>query len=236
MPIPLHSIILNDSSLELVPKKYRGAKSCSLFEKRFGIPPEMQILDDNFHHDIVKSLPHREKRGRPDIVHFACLDVTSTPAYLDNLVRLFIHTINDETISVAQRVRLPRTELRFFGLMSKILSGRSGIAESELFKIDRKQTMSDLLRKIDPRRTILLTREGARKPLSTAVNEAAKTDSETAWVIGGFARGHFDDKLKSLADEMITISELPLPAHVVTARLCYQIELQTQRFSEREVL
>ena len=90
-------------------------------EARFGVPPQSQILDDNFHHKIIATIPENEKRGRPDIVHFALLDIVSTPAYKMDLIRPIIRTINGEVIVVKKGVRLPRTELRFYGVMSKIL-------------------------------------------------------------------------------------------------------------------
>ena len=105
-----HAIILEEASLELVPKRFWGHESCKIVEARFGVPPQSQILDDNFHHKIIATIPNSEKRGRPDIVHFALLDIVSTPAYWLDLIRPIIRTINGEIIIVKKGVRLPRTE------------------------------------------------------------------------------------------------------------------------------
>src|ERR1700733_1295192 len=97
-----HTIILEESSLELVPKQFWSQESCRMAETRFGVSPQLQILDDNYHHKIVTSIPDSEKRGRPDIVHFALLDIVSTPAYQNGQIRPIIHTINGSVIVIKE--------------------------------------------------------------------------------------------------------------------------------------
>jgi len=36
------------------------------------------------------------KRGRPDLVHFSILEATTIPLYLQNKMKLFVHTIDDK--------------------------------------------------------------------------------------------------------------------------------------------
>jgi rRNA small subunit pseudouridine methyltransferase Nep1 len=218
-------IILEEASLELVPKKYWAYESCKLFESRFGVPPESQILDDNFHHEIIEKLPRKEKRGRPDVVHFALLDVMSTPAYQENIIQPIIHTINNETILVGERVRVPRTELRFNGVMSKILRSQQGIAEKNLFQDDGEKETRELLKSLDADEVFCLTSQGVLKDLRNFVSShKGEKTSATAWIVGGFARGHFAEEVKGLASDLISISDRPLAAHVVTARLSYELE------------
>jgi rRNA small subunit pseudouridine methyltransferase Nep1 len=218
-------IILEEASLELVPKKYWGHESCKLFESRFGVPPESQILDDNFHHEIIEKLPRKEKRGRPDIVHFALLDIMSTPAYQESIIRPIIHTVNNETILVGDRVRLPRTELRFNGVMSKVLRKEQGVTEKNLFEDSGERESRELLKSLDPGEVVCLTTQGVLKDLRNFVSShKVEKQSTTAWIVGGFARGHFTEEVKGLASNLISISDHRLAAHVVTARLSYELE------------
>jgi rRNA small subunit pseudouridine methyltransferase Nep1 len=221
--------VLEQSSLELVPKKYWNDESCRVVESRFGIKAENQILDDNFHHGIVQKLPDREKRGRPDIVHFALLDIMSTPAYQRRSIQTIIHTINDEVILVKDGVRLPRTELRFYGVMSKILRKKIGPSERDLFENRGVQKMKELVQSLNPSNTFCLSIEGVAKDLHEFVRKSNPEDDRSTrlWIIGGFARGHFNEDVKALSDEIISISDRPLPAHVVSARLSYEIERST---------
>jgi rRNA small subunit pseudouridine methyltransferase Nep1 len=224
LPKPLHSIILEEASLELIPEKFRKHDSCKLVENRFGIPPELQILDDNYHQQLIARLSNREKRGRPDIVHFALLDITSTPAYMEGLVEIYVHTINNMTIKILSGVRLPRTFQRFCGVMAKVLSGKMEEKEEELFEVKYEQTIDQLVSSIDSARVICLTREGIPKGLSSFVLDIHSKQEKAAWIVGGFPRGHFGDGVKALATDIISISKYPLTAHVVTARLCFAIE------------
>jgi rRNA small subunit pseudouridine methyltransferase Nep1 len=222
-----HTIIFEEASLELVPARYTGHKACKLVEARFGVPPRLQILDDNYHHDIIVKLENGEKRGRPDVVHLALLDVTSTPAFVKNLVTPVLHTVNGETIEIKQGVRLPRTLQRFSGVMSKILSGQQSEQERQFFDFDpTKTSFKELARSLRLSCVICLSTEGEQKSLKETVIQSQLGQKENiGWVIGGFPRGHFSEDVKSEAKEILSISELSLPAHVVSARLSYEIEL-----------
>jgi rRNA small subunit pseudouridine methyltransferase Nep1 len=220
-----HTIILEEASLELVPKKFWSHESCKLFESRFGVPPEKQILDDNYHHEIVNKLSVKEKRGRPDIVHFALLDIVSTPAYMDKLVQPIIHTVNNDVIALKEGVRLPRTEERFKGVMSKLLRKDSGTAERNLFQSSIVQGTPELFKSMDPEEISCLSTQGIVRDLQGYVSRKKRNNRKTqVWVVGGFARGHFNEEVKALANDMLSISDRSLPAHVVTARLSYELE------------
>jgi rRNA small subunit pseudouridine methyltransferase Nep1 len=221
LPPPRHSIILEHASLELVPRKYRQHASCKTVEYRFGTPADMQILDDNYHHEIITKLADHEKRGRPDIVHLALLDITSTPAFMEGLVEVYVHTILDQTIGFSSGVRLPRTLPRFCGVFSKILSGKQGGKETELFEYKSRQSSIDLVSQIGREKVICFTTQGRERDILSTV---ATASSDTTWIVGGFPRGHFREDVKSAADEIVSISKHSLAAHVVTARLCFAIE------------
>lgn len=210
--------------MELVPQAFRRHPSCKMVEKRFGFPADSQILDDNFHHQIIANLANAHKRGRPDIVHFALLDITSTPAYLENLVQVIVHTMGNKTIRIKGSVRLPRTYQRFCGVMSKVLSGKLDAAERQLFEIREHERITELLHSLGASKVVSLSTEGESVNLIDFVKDSGK---DTAWIIGGFPRGHFSDEVKSHSDRVISISRYSLPGHVVSARLCYAIELSS---------
>jgi rRNA small subunit pseudouridine methyltransferase Nep1 len=192
-----------------------------MVEDRFGTPADKQILDDNHHHEIVAKLPDHEKRGRPDVVHLALLDITSTPAFMEGLVEVYVHTINDQTIRFLPGVRLPRTLPRFCGVLSKILSGKKDGKERGLFECNIKQSITDLISQIDRAKVICFTTQGREQDILSVAGSAG---SDVTWIVGGFPRGHFSEDVKSAADEIVSISKYSLAAHVVTARLSFAIE------------
>lgn len=216
-----HTIILEEASLELIPRKYWNHESCKQVEYRFGIPAEYQILDDNYHHAIVTKLPDHEKRGRPDIVHLALLDITSTPAFIEGKVKVYVHTRFNQTIRISSGVRLPRTLPRFCGVFSKVISGKQQVKEMELLRLKDDQSFTELAFEIGASYIICFTSAGKQRDMLETVSSVA---DGAAWVVGGFPRGHFVDEVKSVATELISISKYSLPAHVVTARLCFAIE------------
>jgi len=213
--------------LELVPKKFQSHKSCKKVYSRFGIPPSEQILDDNYHHEILQSMSESIKRGRPDVVHFALLDVASTPLYLEDMIQVLIHTVGDVTIKLKSGVRVPRTTQRFCGVISSLLTDVIE-GENALFEVSKEQSISKLMSGLEPAKVILLSRIGKSSNLRDFIEQGKYLESGkgVVWMVGGFPHGHFEQRLVEMSDEMIAISQSALPAHVVTARLSYELELK----------
>ena len=186
--------------------------------------PEFQILDDNFHHEIVNKLENPQKRGRPDVVHFALLDITSTPLYMNDKIQVLIHTVGEQTIRVGRQVRVPRTLQRFCGVISKVLTERQVESEKTYFALKKDQSLKELLSSLSVDETISLSSKGIPADLSILIAETNSKKQSTAWVVGGFAHGNFNESSRNLFNRIVSISDSSLPAHVVTARLCYELE------------
>ncbi len=187
----------------------------------------MQILDQNFHAKILASLNDREKRGRPDVVHLALLDATSTPLFQDGFLGLFLRTRQGFAIQVKTGTRPPRTLQRFCGVMAKLLSGKYGAEEERLFSIESNQSFEMLVKAQGVDRIISLSSLGLPFSLRDLVASETHEDGNTAWVIGGFAHGHFEKEVIQLSDLVASISKRTLPAHVVSARICYELEVHS---------
>lgn len=188
----------------------------------------MQILDDNYHHQLIPKLGEQFKRGRPDVVHFALLDITGTPAFMENLIDVYIHSINNTTVKVLPGVRPPRTLQRFCGVMSKVLTGRSQEQELRLFEVRKDQSIKELVDSIDSGSIVSLTTEGVSSNLSIFLRKTYDQVERVTWIIGGFSHGHFSDDVKTISSDAISISKYSLAAHVVAARLCFVTEQSIQ--------
>ncbi len=225
-------LVIEEASLEIVPPELRHSREVAGVRSKFGVRPELQILDRNFHSRAMTSLKgDSQKRGRPDVVHFALLDATSTPLFRKDKVLIMIHTIHNDTIELESGTRPPRTLQRFCGVMAKILSGSSGQEESKLFSFKRNQTFDELLQTLEIESCIGLTKKSMLATLSDEAALAISENKRTAWIVGGFPRGNFLPKVEMHCNKLISISELSLPAHVVTARLCYEIEKNLEKSS-----
>jgi len=120
----LLNFVLAESALELVPKEIRKQPAVSSDARRREKDSSEILLDRSFHHSAMAKLKDSEKRGRPDLVHGALLSVTGTPLYLEGKVRVYVHTYDDVVVEVLPKTRIPKSYLRFRGLMEQVLSGK----------------------------------------------------------------------------------------------------------------
>ena len=116
-------LLLLESALALVPKKFRDHPSVRNWCKRFGRKPHEAILDVNYHFSILKEKEHPGKWGRPDIVHFTLLYALESPLAKKGFLDVYVHTIEGKLFYIEKGTRLPRGYSRFIGIISKVLRG-----------------------------------------------------------------------------------------------------------------
>lgn len=213
------SFILADSALELVPKEIWGSPAVAGDAKRRGVEPSKMLLDRSFHHSAMARLRDSEKRGRPDLVHAALLSVTGAPLYLGGGARVWVHTPRGVVVEIAGKTRIPKHYIRFRGLMEQALAGEGtgGLVMA------RRLTFRELIATLRPGRVFGLSVRGERRDLSEVARRATEV-GDPAMVVGGFPHGHFSTDVAEQLDELARIDEKPLEAHVVAARVVYEIE------------
>ena len=221
------SFVFAESALELVPREICGHPAVAGDARRRGMKAGEMLLDRSFHHTAMAKLRDSEKRGRPDLVHVAMLSVTATPLYLEGRARLFVHTYPGTVIEVAEKTRIPKSYLRFRGLMEKALVEEPA---GGLLRV-RKTKFPELVKTVEPGRVFGLTVRGRLEgiPEFAADVVAAK---DPCVVVGGFPHGHFSAEVEKAVDEFVRIDPRPLEAHVVAARVVYEIERATKGFND----
>ena len=172
----------------------------------------------------MKRLPNSWKRGRPDILHFALMEALSTPLFRNMMLRVYVHTINDKIITIADNLRIPKSYFRFERLMvslfrDNLIKSNEGIILMEL----SDGTFSDLVDIIKPDMIIGLSTVGVQSN-AQKVAENAKSSDHCSLVVGGFARGHFSENVTTSLGPTYSISNMALEAHVVIARILYEYE------------
>lgn len=221
------SLILADSALELIPRELWKSPAVANDAKRLGLEPSGMLLDRSFHHSAMLRLKDVEKRGRPDLVHAALLSVTGTPLYLEGKARVYVHTPQGVALEIAEKTRIPKHYIRFRGLMEQALMEKGA---ADLVKAKR-MPFRDLLRSIGPDRVFGFSVQG--KSLSLPELAARVSQATTpAVVIGGFPHGHFSKEVVGALDELVRIDAKPLEAHVVVARVVYEVEMAGRRFND----
>jgi len=206
-----------------VPRVIAGHAAVKNHASRLGLRPSETLLDRSYHHAAMLKLEGNSKRGRPDIVHFALMEALSTPLFMKGMLRVYVHTIDDKLIAIADNLRVPKSYFRFEGLMvglfrDKIVKSEQGVVLMEI----SDGTLADLLDAIKPGRVIGLSTTGVQGTAEKAVAENLADDC--AFVIGGFPRGHFSESLAKLLNLTYSVSDTGLEAHVVIARILYECE------------
>ncbi len=217
------TLIIAESSLEIIPEEVRNEKIIKMFCKRKAKPPEQTLLDQSYHHKAILKLNQPEKRGRPDIVHFSLLEATSIPLYFRDQLDVYLHTIDDKVIWIGKDVRLPKVYERFIGLIEQLYVKKSiSYQGKELLRLS-KSSLEGLLNEVKPSTVIGLSRIGKHSGFE-AVSEYALKYERPVFVVGGFARGHFSERNLELMNNVFSVSEYGLKAHVVVSRILYETE------------
>lgn len=214
------SFVLAESALELVPEEIRRSPAVLSDSKRRGADPSRILLDRSFHHSAMARLRDGEKRGRPDLVHAALLSATGAPLFLDGLMKVYVHACQDVVLEIEEGTRIPKSYLRFRGLAEKMLAEepREGLVKVY------PASMAYLVRKVvRPDLVIGLSTQGRPTRLEELA-EAVVAARAPCVVVGGFPHGHFTPETLRLTDRLARIHTRPLEAHVVAARVVYEVE------------
>lgn len=215
------SLIIAESSLELVPRDLQKHNSVTAYCKKMGKNPPEVLLDNSWHFAAMKGIKNEIKRGRPDIVHLCLLEACSIPLYEEDEIAVYVHTIDDKVISVGSGVRLPKSYHRFAGIIEKLFLEKTIESDGKMLFEIKNMTFSELIDKIRPERVIGLSSDGKK---SSYEQVARLFDDDACLVIGGFPKGDFADSTKKRIDSMYSVEQRPLEAHVVLARILYEYE------------
>jgi len=219
------TLIIAESALETIPESLWNHPAIRKLSGTRHQHPGSILLDRSYHHTAMNKLENNEKRGRPDIVHFALLEALGSPLNKEKLLSTHIHTIQDLTIRVNCETRLPRNYSRFISLVEQLFETRRvppNENKNPLLTL-KQQTFTQLIKEIKPSRLLALTRLGRPRTLQATISDLAKTDKACV-VVGGFPKGHFTQIVTELADEVVCIDSEMLETWTVVSRVIYEFE------------
>ncbi|MEM2943053.1 MAG: 16S rRNA methyltransferase [Candidatus Bathyarchaeia archaeon] len=212
------TIILAESSLELMPAELVDHPVVRRDASRRRKRSEQLLLDRSYHHRAMSRLIDSEKRGRPDIIHITLLTSLGTPLNLMGALRIYVHTLKDWIIDVSPNARIPRNSERFKGLIEQLFDvGRVPPEGSPLLRV-QEMTLHDLKRHINPTYTVGLTVKGRDRKVTELASFLVRQKRPTV-IIGGFPHGHFTEATEQLTDELVSIYPRSLEAWVVVSEL-----------------
>jgi rRNA small subunit pseudouridine methyltransferase Nep1 len=215
------SLILTESSLELVPKELNSHPSVVSHAQKLGKKPSEILLDNSWHFAAMKGMNNEIKRGRPDLVHFCILEATTIPLYKKNKIKIYIHTIDDKVIYFGENVHIPKSYHRFEGLIEKLFLEKTIEANGNVLLEIKEKSFSELIDEIKPSKVVGLSSKGEKHSFENIISEIPEN---CCLVIGGFQKGQFSDIVKSRVDQLISIDDFSFEAHIVVARMLYEYE------------
>jgi rRNA small subunit pseudouridine methyltransferase Nep1 len=223
----LLNFVLAESALELVPKEIRRFPAVVSDSRWRQTDASTILLDRSFHHSAMAKLKDSEKRGRPDLVHVTLLSVTGTPFYLDGFVRVFVHTYDGLVLEIAEKTRIPKNYIRFRGLMEEALREKP---RQGLIKVG-SMSVKELLSRVRADEAVGLSVQGKQMPIEDLARNLSLA-REPCVIVGGFPHGHFSSETLSAFDQLVRVHPKPLEAHVVAARVVYEVEKARGRLND----
>ena len=215
------SVILAESSLELVPSELKHHPSVVSHARKLGKVPSEILLDNSWHFAAMKGITDELKRGRPDLVHFSILEATTIPLYLQNKIKFYVHTINDKVIYFGENVHIPKSYHRFEGVIEKLFQEKKITANNDVLLEIKDKTFSELLDEINPSEIIGFSTKG--KP-STYEKIASDISNNSCIVVGGFQKGHFSESIENKINHLFSVGNESFEGHVVVSRMLYEYE------------
>lgn len=215
-------LILVECGLELIPKHIRShpAIKKNLSSRIYS----SQLLDNALHFSAMKELKNKEKRGRPDIIHSCLLNALGSPLNKNGNLIIFIHTVKNKIYELNPEIRIARNYNRFKGLMAKLLiDGNIEIENSKLIT-QFNGSLNELIKKFDNPEIIILSSKGK---LINEFKDIFIRDINKNYIviIGGFQKSNFSKEIVNMSKNLISISQYPLDAWVVTNRIITYYEL-----------
>ena len=221
------TIILVETSLELMPVEICHVKAIKREAAKKNKKTRHIILDAARHRPFMVNfkLKNKDKRGRPDILHrFLLLSLGSLASKKEKL-QLYVHTMFDRVFKAENDVRFPRNYNRFIGLLEQLLVKGQVPPKGEALIQIKKQTLEALLKEIQPKKVILLSKKGTPVKIKEYLKTLDDLSEENyVFLIGGFSFGELTPETKKVANEIISLDEEVLSSTVVGAKLIMNYE------------
>ncbi len=217
----MFSMILAESALELIPLELQDHPSVLSHAQKLGKHPSEILLDNSWHFAAMKGINNEIKRGRPDLVHFSILEATAIPLYLQNKIKIYIHTVDDNVIYIGENVHIPKSYHRFEGLIEKLFLEKTIQSDTDVLLEIKKKSFTELINEIKPSEIIGFSTKGK---LSSFEKISSQISNNSCIVIGGFQKGHFSESINSKVNHLFSVGSLSYEAHVVVARILYEYE------------
>jgi rRNA small subunit pseudouridine methyltransferase Nep1 len=206
-----HTLLIAESEVELIPRELENHPIVLARARRTGKLPGKMILQATDLHKAMREvgLAEAERRGRPDLLHFALTVATDSPAFLEGRLEIVVHLRGDKIIRLAGGTRPPKDFGRFVGLIEQLLSeGRVPPTGEPLMKLEAG-TVESFVKSLG--KPVIVFDAGEKVTGVSSLSEILSKESHLL-VVGGFPHGTFHYKPEG---KTVTVSRHELLAGTV---------------------
>ena len=221
-------LIIADAELERIPTDIANHPLIVRYAKQKGKPAPKLLLNSSYHHAAMESLPEGRRRGRPDITHLILLTALESILNKQGRLRVWIHTRNDQVITIDPQTRIMRNEERFAGLLEQLFD-KDTVPDPEKPLLSlKKQTLPELIQEIHSDHVFACDQKGTPRYLLEYFHTLNADNKQTVTaIVGGFPSGPFHTDLSKIANDTISIYPETLAAWTVAAELLVSYEHAT---------
>lgn len=215
------TVVLAETEVEIMPPELCYHPAVTAHARQRGKRPNQILLDSNYHHAAMTTLPEGRRRGRPDITHLFLLTALESIVNKQGLLRVLIHTRHDHVITVSPETRIMRSYERFLGLIEQLFE-KQVVPDKKhpLLSLQPDITLQQLLSQEHADAIIAFSKDGTSTNLPQYLQELKEQKKQhIVCIIGGFPSGTFHADISSIATDTISLYPDMLPAWTVASEL-----------------
>ena len=227
------SILLAEASLESFPEELLNDIKVRQYFSKLNKTPSEIMFDMGYHSNFAKDLTNLEKRGRPDLVHFALLSCFGSILAREQRLKVIIHTYGDKVIELNPEIRLPKNVDRFNGLILQLFKDKIVSSESStpLMNLSEK-TLPELMEELRVKHDLIVEFSVKGEQLSsTDYSKIIFNATNPLLIFGAFPHGEILNLPDDFVDQKIGIYGEGLDLFAVISQI-----LASQHMAEEEFL
>jgi len=215
------TLILAEAELELMPAELTRHPAVIAHARQRRKQPTQILLDSNYHHPAMTTLPEGRRRGRPDITHLFLLTTLESIVNKQGQLNIIIHTRNDMLITVNPETRIMRNYERFLGLIETLFEKHVVPDEQHpLLTLRQNIPLPQAIEQLHADVIITFSKDGSSIILSDYFNELKKQKKQhLLCIIGGFPSGKFHTDLTTITTDIFSLYPEMLPAWTVASEI-----------------
>jgi rRNA small subunit pseudouridine methyltransferase Nep1 len=215
------TLVLAEAELELMPAELTRHPAVIAHARQRRKQPTQILLDSNYHHPAMITLPEGRRRGRPDITHLFLLTALESIVNKQGQLNVIIHTRNDMLITISPETRIMRNYERFLGLIETLFEKHVVPDEKHpLLTLQQSIPLPQAIKKVHADVIITFSKDGSSIILSDYFNELKKQKKQhLLCIIGGFPSGKFHTDLTTITTDIFSLYHEMLPAWTVASEI-----------------